>query len=287
MNGPESENKFVPKQAVAPTPELYNELVGDCMEKLAKVSLDYIPSVPDNAVIHDNGCGTGAATAAIIEAILPASERVSIKGTDISDHALEIYNKQAKDRNWPAEGVHEDSNALTFSDGTFTHSIGNAFLFVLPNDGMNAIKETYRTLKPGGIAIFNSWAYVPNMEPLQVASKATRPVGTPLPRQGLDKWTRPEFLQSMIEKGGFEDNKITLATRDVYVTTSEITRYTTMLWSFIGGTSVAGWLKSDEENWDTALKIVKEDLEKTKGYKALDGGRIQLRFVANIAIARK
>jgi hypothetical protein len=51
-----------------------------------------------------------------------------------------------------------------------------------------------------------------------------------------------------------------------------------MLWSFIGGASAVGWLKSDEENWDEAINLIIEELKKTKGLKALDEGRARLRF---------
>jgi ubiquinone/menaquinone biosynthesis C-methylase UbiE len=287
MNMPESDVRFVPKQALTPTPQLYDELVADGMEKLAKATLAQIPSIENGAVIHDNGCGTGAATAAVISAISDSSIQISIKGTDINDHALEIYNKQAADQTWPAEAIHMDSTALSFPDGTFTHTIENAFLFVLPNDGIDASRETYRTLKPGGIAAFNSWSYNPTLDPIQVAAKVTRPSGTPLPRQGKDKWGQAEFLKSVVEKGGFEKDKITLMEVDVYVTTSEITRYAAMLWSFVGGTSAVGWIKSDEENWDKAVDVLTRELRNTDGYKALDEGRVQLKFVANIAIATK
>jgi hypothetical protein len=60
-----------------------------------------------------------------------------------------------------------------------------------------------------------------------------------------------------------------------------------MLWTFVGGTSAAGWLKSDEANWDTAVDVVREELRKTDEYKALDRGKIHLKSVANIAIATK
>ena len=91
----------------------------------------------------------------------------------------------------------------------------------------------------------------------------------------------------MLKKGGFEENKITLITSDVYCTTPELKHFATMLWSFIGGTSETGWLESDEENWDKAVEVIKEELKKTDGFKALDGGRAQLKFVANIAVATK
>ncbi|KAF2179280.1 hypothetical protein K469DRAFT_716542 [Zopfia rhizophila CBS 207.26] len=80
-----------------------------------------------------------------------------------------------------------DATVLSFPAGTFTHSIGNALLFVLSNDGIDALKEMYRTLRPVGIAAVNSWAYMPNMEPIQVAAKTTRLARTPLPRQGMEK----------------------------------------------------------------------------------------------------
>jgi ubiquinone/menaquinone biosynthesis C-methylase UbiE len=287
MNMPESDITFVPKQALTPTPQLYDELVADGMEKLAEATLTQIPSIENGAVIHDNGCETGAATAAVIAAISDSSIQISIKATDINDQALEIHNKQAADQSWPAEAIHMDSTALSFPDGTFTHSIGNAFSFVLPHYGIDAVRETYRTLRPGGIAAFNSWAYNPNLDPIQVAAKVTRPTETPLPRQGKDKWAETELLQGVVEKGGFEKDKITLVKAHVYVTTSEITRHATMLWSFVGGTSAVGWLKSDEENWDMAVDVLKRELQNTDAYKALSGSRAQLKFVANIAIAMK
>jgi SAM-dependent methyltransferase len=235
----------------------------------------------------DNGCGTGAVTAAIMDAVSTTSVQITIHGTDINEQALEVYNDHIVGNSWPAAGRKMDSNKLSFTNDTFTHSIGNAILFVLPNDGIDAVKESYRTLRPGGTLIVNSWAYVPNMEPILAAAKATRPPGTPLPRDGFEKWSPAEFLGDVVEKGGFEKDKITLTKRDVMVTTTELTHFATMLWSFIGGTTEVGWLKSDEDNWDKAIEIIKDVLRKMDGFKPLDGGRAKLKFIANVAIATK
>lgn len=287
MNAPEGEVKFVPKQALAPTPQLYDELVSDSMENLAKASLTLIPRIADGATINDNGCGTGAATAAVVESLKGSSTNVTVKGNDINEDALIIYRKRAEEGGWPAEGVNIDSNHLGFATGTFDLTIGNALLFVLPNDGIDAIKEAYRTLKSGGQAIFNSWAYVPNMPPLEVAAKETRPEGSPLPRAGLEKWTKADFLHQVIRDGGFKQNKITVHQREVYTTVAEIHRYANMLWSFIGGTTPIGWLESDEENWDKAIEVIIRELKKTDGYREVEGGRSELKFIANIAVATK
>ncbi|KAL9077983.1 MAG: hypothetical protein Q9157_003107 [Trypethelium eluteriae] len=281
------EVKFVPKQALSPTPQLYDELVSDCMENLAKMSLTHVASLPDGALFNDNGCGTGAGSAAIVAKASELSANVSIMGTDINDEALKVYRQRAADGNWSAEASHMDSNALCFPDCTFTHIIGNALIFVVPNDGVDVMKEMYRTLKPSGVAIINSWAYVPNISPLEAAAKATRPVGTPLPRAGVERWEQGDFLRSIIEQGGFSTDNVKITKGDVQITTSEINRYATMLWSFMGGTTAVGWLRTDEENWDKAIETIKQELKKTDGYKELGGGKISLKFVANIAIATK
>lgn len=287
MNNPESDNKFAPKQALAPTPQLYDELVGDSMEKLARASLAHIPSIPAGAVVHDNGCGTGAGSAAVVDAISGAWNGVVIKGTDINKNALDIYRDRATDSSWPAKALEMDSQKLSFKGNTFSYSIGNALLFVLPNNGIDAVKEMFRTLKPGGTMIVNSWAYVPNIEPIQTAARVTRPSGTPLPRQGMQKWSAGKFVTDIVEKAGFDRTMISLTNVDVYCTTPELAHFATLLWSFIGGTSEVGWTKSDEENWDKAIDVIKEEIKKTEGFKSLEGGTAQLKFVANVVTATK
>ncbi|KAL1606260.1 hypothetical protein SLS60_003662 [Paraconiothyrium brasiliense] len=287
MNNPGSDKTFKPPQALAPTPQLYDELVGDGMENLAKATVAEILPINSGSVILDDGCGTGAGTTAVFDAVTDKSN-ITIKGVDIHEGALEVYKKKAAEHQWPAEAIKADAAKLdSINDDTFTHVIGTAFLFVLPEDGVGSIKEIHRTLKPGGVAVFNSWAHVPNMDPLRVASAKTRPEGTPEIRGGMDKWEDSAFLRGVIEKGGFASDKITMTKRDVYVTATTIQRYATMLWSFIGGTTKAGWLESDAEKWDEAIEIVKAELRKADGFKELDDGRLRLKFVANIAVATK
>ncbi|CZR63210.1 uncharacterized protein PAC_13107 [Phialocephala subalpina] len=288
FNMPESTNPFVPKQALAPTPQLYDELIADCMINLAKVTVSQIPPITSGSVIHDNGCGTGAGTTAIFASISNSPAAISVKATDINDHALEIYRGKAIKNNRPAEAINMNSSELMFEDETFTHSLSNTLLFVLPNDGIDAVKETYRTLKPNGIALFNTWSHVPNMSPIQRAATLTRPPGAPLPRQGLEKWTQASHLTSVLEQGGFEKENIEIKQKEIWATTTVgLERYASMLWSFIGGTGESGWLESDEQNWDRALGVVVEELKKGEGFEELDGGGLRLRFVAHVAVARK
>ncbi|KAM0361110.1 hypothetical protein ACHAP4_001568 [Fusarium culmorum] len=286
MNAPESDNPYAPKQALKPTPELYGELVGDGMEQLASASISFIDfSSSSDAVVHDIGCGLGAVTAAVVAA--SNADNVKITGSDIDDNVLNLYREEISKNNWPAEAVKADATTLRFADETFTHAIGNALLFVLPNDGIDAMKEMYRTLKPDGVAIVNSWAYTPTLPAIIAACEKTRPAGTPLPRQGLEKWESEDFLRSIVEKGGFQADKVKMEKRDVFMTIGELKHFATMLWSFIGGTSSAGWLKSDEENWDAAVDAVIEALKKSEGFEELEGRKNKIMFKAHIAVAKK
>ncbi|KAM0542859.1 hypothetical protein ACHAPJ_012582 [Fusarium lateritium] len=286
MNNSLSDRKFAPKQALMPTPALYQEIVGDGMEQLAAVSISCLDSFGTSEIIaHDIGCGLGAATAALVART--HGENLTIKGSDIDKGAVESYRQNIVQNKWPAEAFEMDALALKFDDETFTHTIANALIFTLPNDGIDVMKETYRTLKPGGIAIVNSWAYTPTVPAIQAAAKKTRPAGTPLPRQGLEKWEDADFLRGVVIKGGFVPDKVTLSKRNVDGTIGDLGHFSTMMWSFVGGTSTAGWLESDEEHWDTAVNTLEEVLTLSEGYEKLDGGKNKIRFVANIAVATK
>ncbi|KAG5765118.1 hypothetical protein H9Q72_006820 [Fusarium xylarioides] len=285
MNAPESDRTFSPKQALKPTPELYGEIVGDGMERLAAASLSCTEPFDDsNVIFHDVGCGLGAGTGAIMSL---KQDNIVIKGTDINDNVLELYRKNIAANKWPAEALKMDASKLDFPDETFTHCIGNALLFVLENDGVDAIKEMHRTLKPGGVAILNSWAHTPTIPAIHAAAKKTRPAGTPLPREGLDKWEDKDFLLDVIIKGGFEPDKVKLIQKDVYVTIGDLKRFATMIWSFVGGTSKAGWLETDEENWDAAVDSVVDALSQTRWYEKLEDGKNKIMFQAHVTVATK
>jgi ubiquinone/menaquinone biosynthesis C-methylase UbiE len=288
MNAPEGPLGFKPKQAISPTPQLYDELVSDSMVQLARASLACVATPADGAKFHDLGCGTGAATIAFMERMQGhPTKKINVTATDLLQKALDVYTKHAENNGWPVEVLNMDANEQQFAENTFDIVIGNALLFVLEKDGIRAIQETYRTLKPGGTAIFNSWAYVPNMAPLMAAHQATRPPGTPPPRAGLDKWSEGSFLRKIMHQGGFPSGNVSLRQTDIFVHTSEMDRYVNMLWSFIGGTSSVGWLASDEENWNKATAAIKEELRKTPGYQELEDGRNLIKFVANIAVVTK
>ncbi|EHK18463.1 uncharacterized protein TRIVIDRAFT_194221 [Trichoderma virens Gv29-8] len=256
MTDSRASTAFWPKQIIPPTPENYKELAKDGAERLAAVSLQQIPAIPAGAVIHDNGCGYGSATAVIMASAAPeVSATYQITGTDISGGAVEVYCDRADSSGWPAKGLVMDSDKLKFQDEIFTHTIGNAMIFVGPrNNGIDAVKEMYRTLKPGGTLILNCFAYVPVLEPIREASRVTR-TGAILPAwTSFEEWTDPAFIANIVEAGGFKKESIKVQQREMFVNIGDFDRHTELVWSMRGMPST-GWSREDEERWDEALEI--------------------------------
>ncbi|KAL7931864.1 S-adenosyl-L-methionine-dependent methyltransferase [Trichoderma chlorosporum] len=288
MPGSRISMAFWPKQIIPPTPENYRELAKDASERLAAVSVKLIPAIPAGAEIHDNGCGHGSATAVIMAAASPeVAATYKFTGTDISSGAVQGYCEQADSLGWPAEGLVMDSDNLKFPDETFTHSIGNALIFLGPrNNGVDAVKEMYRTLKPGGTLIVNCFAYVPVLEPIREASRVTR-TGAILPAwTSFEDWSPPAFIANIVEAGGFKKESITVHQREMFINVGDFHRHTELVWSMRGMPST-GWSREDEERWDEALGIVRREMRKTEGFQILDDGNTMIRSLVNVATATK
>jgi hypothetical protein len=48
-----------------------------------------------------------------------------------------------------------------------------------------------------------------------------------------------------------------------------------------------GWVDGDEDNWDYAVEMIKEEIVSTKGFHYTEEGDPRIRTVASIAIAIK
>ncbi|KAL7793765.1 S-adenosyl-L-methionine-dependent methyltransferase [Trichoderma ceciliae] len=254
---------FWPRQMIPPTPENYKELAKDGAERLAAVSLAEILPIPLGAVIHDNGCGAGAATAVVMASLSPeVAASIKISGTDISGEAVEAFRARSASSSWPAEGLVMDADSLSFPDETFTHTIGNAMIFVGPrNNGVDAVKEMYRMLKPGGTLILNCFAYTPVLDPVREASRATSPGGILPAWDSFQEWTDPAFIANIVETGGFKKGSVSVQQREMFVNIGDYDRHTTLVWSMRGMPSI-GWNEEDEERWDEAVDIVRRELRK-------------------------
>jgi hypothetical protein len=91
----------------------------------------------------------------------------------------------------------------------FTHSIMNCVILKLSDEeGVEACKETYRTLKKGGSAAVSAWAEVPHRKALAPAHAATRPEGAGELVGGAVRWVNGMLLRKCMEEGGFDGVKM-------------------------------------------------------------------------------
>jgi hypothetical protein len=99
---------FVPKQRLLLTPAAMQELMGDVTLQVARQFLKMIPPIPAGSTLHDNACGNGVVTQAIMETHEPGT--VIIHATDNNPALWKDYIKTEV---MPAE-------ALTFEDDFFS-----------------------------------------------------------------------------------------------------------------------------------------------------------------------
>jgi len=284
MASPQKPVPFTPKQAQPKTAALYEEIVGRTSEDLNQHILNaLLPPFPPGSVIHDNGSGTGQVTAEIMMTNPPKD--IQIKATDANEYQVNGCKAKVEENGWPVETAVMRAQELTFPDNYFTHSITN---FVVANldDPDVAATHIYRTLKPGGVAIICTWAFMPHDEPMKQASAVTRGPKAQFALQWGGEWYLQSKLKEFILSGGFQEQNIKMYTSDVYHEVRDSKRWATILWSFLGIRD-DGWHQEDEETWDKAIEIMVRELEKSPAYRENEDGTASLKFTANISISTK
>lgn len=128
------------------------------MFDFAQESLTLAPPVDSTSHVHDNACGPGIVTRAILE-LFPSAR---IDATDISEGMVGA----TKVRYGTSDGrvtaqVMDVLDLSGFEDDRFTHSFSN-FVFVIlkPDEVRKGAREIYRTLQPGGTAVVVGWEQV-------------------------------------------------------------------------------------------------------------------------------
>jgi ubiquinone/menaquinone biosynthesis C-methylase UbiE len=277
---------FVPKKCVKKDPALYARMAGDSTQKVAAHLLTLLPPFPPNSVIHDNGCGDGAVTAAVMAATPPPGPGSLIHATDINPSMIKAISQRANANSWPVKTAIMPAESLKFSDESIGTSISNQVLLFTSNQGTDAAKQIFRTLSPGGTAAATTWLEMPYAAPMKAAHAATRDKDVALPFVIPEVWSTPTYLKDVLHKGGFLESKIKMSVSDVYMDLKDIQELATIVWSYLGIPG-GGWTENDEWNWDKAIDVFVEVLEKGGNYQKLESGEGRVKFVANIAIATK
>ncbi|KAF2014414.1 S-adenosyl-L-methionine-dependent methyltransferase [Aaosphaeria arxii CBS 175.79] len=277
-------DEFTPKRAELQDARAYAELSSKFTQGIAEKAIDLFFPKAESLVIHDNGCGTGEVTRAILARSSVPS--LTIKANDNDPLYVEAYAAAAKSNGWPAETFNMSADALDFEDNTFDISFANFVVFLIPDDGVPALREMHRTLKPGGTAIYTAWQLLPVFEPVQKATLATRGPNGPLLRTLPPIWQSGEFLAGLAAKAGFEKDNVRLETLSNKVPIKDIREFAENTWSRLGR-PLTGWLQGDEESWDAAVDAFLEFCEASDSYERLENGEWLIEVRANVVFATK
>lgn len=119
--------------------------------------------------ILDLGCGKGDFS------IILSKLGATVIGLDLGPDLIELAKELAKINNEDCQFIVGDVCQLPFQNNDFDFVVGNGILHHLPEAGVkDALKETYRVLKNGGIAFFNEpiednkvFSYLKNFIPIE------------------------------------------------------------------------------------------------------------------------
>ncbi|KAH8726578.1 S-adenosyl-L-methionine-dependent methyltransferase [Phaeosphaeriaceae sp. PMI808] len=241
------------------------------------------PPIPAGAVVHDNGCGTGAVTRAILEIyseLVSSSPATSINATDINPTFIGDFKKQVASRGWEST-VHPTVMAaedLALPDSTITHSFTNFLIFGSRN-APKAAAESLRTLVPGGVAVMTTWATLPHAKALDLTREKlhgehNRPHIKP-------EWFDSSHLKSLLKNAGF--SRVEVVQANSAMMHESMDAWTQMAWSWMGMPQ-GGWTEKGKRDWDKNRQICGEECLRN-GFKVDKDGRVRVNMIAKAKLA--
>lgn len=281
----------MPKQAAAlltgkAKVTTYESSGGKTTSKFAAHNLSLIPPIKPGSTIHDNASGAGTVTRLILESPTPPSD-VTIYATDIDQPFLDVLSADAKTHNWPVHVSTQRSEKTDFADAFFDYDIMNIGIIFMSGGGLDASREVYRTLKPGGTAVVNCWKAIGWMLPIMLVHKAFRGEEVPFPAPPIS-WADGQQLRKIMLEAGFAEDKLRLESQDVSVELDEASgEYRTWVeraWAYLA--AIGGWHAVDEEKWDEEVDMLAEILKKQPTSK-VEAGKVYLSASQWVAIAEK
>ncbi|KAK3299372.1 uncharacterized protein B0H64DRAFT_371731 [Chaetomium fimeti] len=229
------------------------------------------PIGPDS-VVHDTAAGPGIAAAALVARLLEDQLPKEMLVSDIVPAMVTAANESLVSSPLRKVECKElDSQDLKgVRDNYFTHSIDNfsIFTFVRPVD---AIRETYRTLRPGGLAVVTCWR---RFAPMHIVHATQRKIRPDLPG-GLMPTPSPQFY----EEGGFHRRKIDVFDQELVVADEEqIAGLTELTSGPMMARAREGYTPEEEARWaETVRESVREEIAQYGG----------IRFEAYVLLATK
>lgn len=277
---------FIPKQAIKLNGALLNELQGGVSDAIARdLVREDLPTLTSTTVVHDNGCGFGAVTMAVMAADPPPG--IQIHATDINPMFMgQLQAKLSDNPSWPVKLETMDACALTFPDNTFDISMTTFVFTGLAGlaDEVAAASHILRTLKPGGTGVIAVWKDMPWHIALENAHHKTRGANEPMAPFLSKSWYKKERLEKVLQDAACQN--VQFIEKAAWLNQGpDLERWARIAWTFLA-TPVGGWQQRDEDKWDEAIASIVKEFEQSEAHKVEDGVH-KIRMVADVAIVRK
>ena len=185
--------------------QTYERRIGSATRSIATHIVELISPIPPNSLFLDNACGTGAITSEV----LTVSPDAYIHAVDNSKGMIDIVKSmfQAKKQNRRVCLEVMDGQRLRFENMIFDFSITNFGIFFFP-DAVEGIRQIYRTLKVGGIAVVTCWKRIGILPIFYEMQKSVKPASPVHSMPVFEKWMEKETIEETLRLGGFANVNI-------------------------------------------------------------------------------
>ena len=153
-----------------------------------------------DAIVLDNGCGTGVLTTTLSIRF----PNLPIVAADVSPGMLETI-KQKQLANVQTR-VQDAINLNSISNDTFTHVL-STFMVQFTSDPLQALREMYRVTKKGGTFGLGMWGELCFDVPWEDACRTFEP-GYVYPKPWTSDWSDDEKIRSYLELVGFKEIEV-------------------------------------------------------------------------------
>ena len=280
-----------PQHPHLPLPDYFSKFASNYVRQTGHSTLNILAKVlnenvqtsghpigPDS-VVHDTAAGPAIGAAALVASLRKDQLPKEILVSDNVEMMVSAARESLVASPLPHVECKElDSQDLSsVPDDYFTHSIDNfsIFTFVRPAD---VVRETYRTLRPGGLAVVTCWRRFAPMFIVHATQKKIRP-DLPLMPTPSPEFYEEGVLQKVVEDNGFAKGNITLVDKVLVVSDDEnIAGLTTLMSGPMMSKAREGYTEAEEARWVEAVgQSVKEEVEQFGG----------IRFEAYVLLATK
>ncbi|KAF1957968.1 S-adenosyl-L-methionine-dependent methyltransferase [Byssothecium circinans] len=284
-------NSNIPKQARAlitgpAKVATYETSGGEVTAQFAQHNLTLIPPIAAGSIIHDNACGSGTVSRAILSS---SPKDVKIYAADIDQPFLDKLSEDVQKNSWNIDVSNQRSEELNFADDFFDLSVTNIGIFFFKNAGLDGAKQIHRTLKPGGTAIVNCWQHVTWQPAIFAVHKKFRSEH-PFPAPTIN-WSDGQQLQNVLTEAGFAKEAMKVERHEAWVKIGGgdegFRKWCEKSWAYLAG--IAGWFPEDEGRWEEEVDMmvsVLKGLGEEKGVKIV-GDEVQLMASQWVVVVKK